>query len=299
MPTPDQLQAFVTAADEGSFSAAARKLGKAQSAVSTAVINLEIDIGATLFDRSGRHPQLSTDGTALLKSARAVLQSHYEFDALARAIGDGVETRLTIAIEQGLFVDALKDILCELAARYTQLDVELLEPGINEVAAILSQGRADVGMMMEQEDYPQGFHFRGIGCSRQLPVCAPDHPLASIKRVTHADLRRYRQLIAFAPQTKGDGIQRDQKSPKQWISESPYIVLDLLTAGLGWAVLPQTVVAEKMTAGDLVRLRFDFQEPDIQQGVDVVWTDQRPLGVAGQWFLQQLLSLDADLWSKS
>ncbi len=49
-----QLDAFVTTVTEGSFSAAARKLGKAQSRVSTAVANLEIDLGVTLFDRSGK-----------------------------------------------------------------------------------------------------------------------------------------------------------------------------------------------------------------------------------------------------
>ena len=58
MSSLDQLQAFVSAADHGSFSAAARQLGKAQSAVSTAVINLEIDTGVDLFDRSGLGEQI-------------------------------------------------------------------------------------------------------------------------------------------------------------------------------------------------------------------------------------------------
>ncbi len=55
----EQLQAFVTTVETGSFSAAARHLGKAQSAISTAVSNLEIDLDNSLFVRSGRYPVLS------------------------------------------------------------------------------------------------------------------------------------------------------------------------------------------------------------------------------------------------
>jgi DNA-binding transcriptional LysR family regulator len=47
----DQLRAFIAAVDEGSFSAGARRLRRAQSAVSELVSNLEAQIGVVLFDR--------------------------------------------------------------------------------------------------------------------------------------------------------------------------------------------------------------------------------------------------------
>lgn len=55
----DQMQAFVFAAKLGSFSAAARRMGKAQSAKSMAIANLEIDAGVEIFDRQGRSPVLT------------------------------------------------------------------------------------------------------------------------------------------------------------------------------------------------------------------------------------------------
>lgn len=64
MAHPDQIQAFVMAAELGSFSAAARQMGKVQSAVSTAIANLEIDAGVELFDRSGRAPVLTEEASA-------------------------------------------------------------------------------------------------------------------------------------------------------------------------------------------------------------------------------------------
>ena len=64
-PSMEQLEAFVAAAAQGSFSGAARALGKAQSAVSTQISNLEIDLGVELFDRTGRNPVL-TAATVLI-----------------------------------------------------------------------------------------------------------------------------------------------------------------------------------------------------------------------------------------
>ena len=60
--SPESLQAFVEAAALGSFSAAARRLRKTQSTVSTAIAHLEADLGVSLFDRSGRYPQLTEAG---------------------------------------------------------------------------------------------------------------------------------------------------------------------------------------------------------------------------------------------
>lgn len=297
MPSIDQLQAFVAAADEGSFSAAGRSLGKAQSAVSTAVINLEIDAGVELFDRSSRNPQLTPAGTSLLKFARSVLNSNHEFLAHATSLGEGVETRLCIALEQGIYVHSLKDIFCELGKAFPFVEVELLDPGINDVPSLLKDARADIGMMMEQEEYPQGFQFRGVGYSRLVPVCGRTHPLAERKQVSHAELRQHRQLIMRSRSSQPGDHLRDQKSPNVWFSESPYIVAELLLSGLGWAVLPQTVVSEKLETGELIRLHYDFQQTEILQGVDLVWTERRALGPAGQWLLNKLMALNPGLWS--
>ena len=50
-------------------------------------------------------------------------------------------------------------------------------------------------------------------------------------------------------------------------------------------------------SGELVKLDYSFQQSDILQGVDVVWTQKRALGQAGQWVLEQFLKLEAELWS--
>ena len=70
--TLDQLRTFIAAVDEGSFSAAGRKLRRAQSVVSQTLANLEAQLGVKLFDRSARYPRLTDEGRSLLADARSV-----------------------------------------------------------------------------------------------------------------------------------------------------------------------------------------------------------------------------------
>ena len=84
--TLDQLRTFIAAVDEGSFSAAGRKLRRAQSMVSQTLANLEAQLGVKLFDRSARYPRLTEEGRSLLADARTVADNVDEFKARARAI---------------------------------------------------------------------------------------------------------------------------------------------------------------------------------------------------------------------
>jgi DNA-binding transcriptional LysR family regulator len=89
----DQLRTFIAAADEGSFSAAGRRLKRAQSVVSQTLANLEGELGVRLFDRSARFPVLTDQGRALLADARAVAGSVELFKARAMSLAGGTKRR--------------------------------------------------------------------------------------------------------------------------------------------------------------------------------------------------------------
>ncbi|WP_372742080.1 LysR family transcriptional regulator [Neptunomonas sp.] len=291
MPSIEQLTCFVVAAESGSFSAAARQLGKVQSAVSTAISNLETDANVELFDRSGRSPVLTEAGQVLLKSAKTVLHSHHEFNAHAASLSSRNEASLCIAIEQNVATPILLTVLERFAETFPYITLELLDPGSGDVAELVRSNRADIGLMIQQEYYPQGFSFRGIGHSRVIPVAAPDFPLAQIKQVTHADLRQHRQIVGRSLDPDNQMHERYTVSPQVWLSESPFVILELLCANIGWAFLHEAVVKEKLHSGELVVLDLVYEQAGIVQGIDLVWTENRALGKAGQWLLQQLQSL--------
>src|SRR6266516_2850405 len=89
----DQLRTFIAAADEGSFSAAGRKLRRAQSVVSQTLANLEAQLGVKLFDRSSRYPKLTDQGRSLLIDAPLRRRRHRRVQGAgardARGLGAG------------------------------------------------------------------------------------------------------------------------------------------------------------------------------------------------------------------
>ena len=95
----DQLRTFIAAAEEGSFSAAGRRLGRAQSVVSQTIVNLEAQLGVTLFERSGRYPALTEQGRILLADARAVVRVTDGLKARAKGMASGLEPELSVVVD--------------------------------------------------------------------------------------------------------------------------------------------------------------------------------------------------------
>src|SRR6202162_1531101 len=95
----DQLRTFMAAADEGSFSAAGRRLRRAQSVVSQTLANLEGQIGVKLFERGGRGTTLTDQGHVLLSLARAVASDVDHFKARAKGLARGLETELSLVVD--------------------------------------------------------------------------------------------------------------------------------------------------------------------------------------------------------
>src|SRR5258707_14442857 len=91
-PTIDQLKVFLSVVEAGSFTAAGRRLGRATSAVSYTVANLETQLGVTLFDREQtRKPTLTEAGAAVLSKARRVSIGGDDLLATVKGLLEGLE----------------------------------------------------------------------------------------------------------------------------------------------------------------------------------------------------------------
>ena len=138
----DQLRAFIAAVDEGSFSAGARKLHRAQSAVSELVSNLEAQLGVTLFDRSERYPKLTAAGIQLVADARSVVANVDLLKARAKGISRGLESELSAVVDVLFPIEAIAESAKEFRDRFPRtplrLYVEALggAPGIHSAAQV-------------------------------------------------------------------------------------------------------------------------------------------------------------------
>src|SRR5581483_1253967 len=97
--TIEQLRTLRAVAEAGSFSAAARKLGRVQAAVSQAIDRLEAQLGLRLFDRTGRVPRLTAHGEAIVAAAARVGAGVEALDELVESLKEGAERALSIVVD--------------------------------------------------------------------------------------------------------------------------------------------------------------------------------------------------------
>src|SRR5689334_10139701 len=121
----DQLRTFLAAVEEGSFSAAARRLNRAQSAVSELVGNLEAQLGVSLFDRSGRYPALTPEGRVLLADARAVVAGVDGLKARAKGMAAGIEPELSAVLDVFFPIAAITESAKEFRERFPRTPLRL------------------------------------------------------------------------------------------------------------------------------------------------------------------------------
>ncbi|GHD65919.1 LysR family transcriptional regulator [Jeongeupia chitinilytica] len=250
--THDQLATFVAAVDAGSFSAAARRLGRAQSAVSSAIALLEASLGVTLFDRSARTPVLTDAGRVLLDEARELLRQREHFENRAFALGSQAPGQITLALDEGLPYLPAMQLLADFAGAYPQLAVTVLNCSAAEIAEWVADGQVDAGLSFRRHADDAAIESESVGAVPRVIVTGVTHPLATGEPVSRSTLARHRQLIVTPRTGNDDGDER--LSPQVWYSDSLYAVAELAALGVGWAVVPRNVARYPTLAGRLVEL---------------------------------------------
>jgi DNA-binding transcriptional LysR family regulator len=103
IPSIDQLLVLLAVAEAGSFTGAAKRLGRATSAVSYAIDTLERDLVHSLFDRGTiRKPKLTQKGEAIVSEARAVAHSIETLRARVRGFLDELEPEVSVVVDSML-----------------------------------------------------------------------------------------------------------------------------------------------------------------------------------------------------
>ncbi|MBQ4679803.1 LysR family transcriptional regulator [Aeromonas dhakensis] len=287
-PSLEQLRVLLAAAQAGSFSAAARQLGKAQSVVSTAIANLEIDLGLELFDRSGRYPVLTEAGVRISQEAGILLAQSARLQAIAGELASGVESRLTLAIDDDSHLPWLGAVLEEFATHYPTVELELLFPLMEDLTEMLISGRAQLGISYQKEHPQQELVARSLGGVTMPLVVSPEHPLAHKAPLRERDLQGARQLLVTG-RREGTERHRFRLSAQVWWVEGDLGILELVKLGLGWAAVPDFLLHRPLARGEVVVLKPDFiTQPEL--ALELQWHRARPLGQAGRWLKEALLA---------
>jgi DNA-binding transcriptional LysR family regulator len=288
--TLDQLRVLVTIVEEGSFSAAARKLRRVQSAVSQAVATLEELQGVQLFDRSGHRPQLTETGRVLIGQARFVLASAERFEAVAASTRGGLEPELAIAIDPLVPTAPLIESLRALNNRYPNLPVTFSTEGLGGSLRRLRADSAVIAISLLLPAVPEDIVAYPLFRISMDPYVAPGHPLAQLKRpATRDDLEPHVQLVLSDP-VCSEGENYGLASARLWRFVDIGRRLDFLLAGFGWCRMPEHLVADAVANGQLIRLQVE-NDPSPREGLTIYAAHRRDrmLGQAGRWLLDEFL----------
>jgi DNA-binding transcriptional LysR family regulator len=286
----DQLRTFLAAVDEGSFSAAGRRLSRTQSAVSEAIAALEMHLGVTLFDRSGRYPRLTGEGTVLLADARQVLSSVDGMKARAKSMTSGIEPELTVVIEV-LFpiealADAARDFRLQFPATPLRLYVEVLGAAVEPVL----DGRTSFSIAGFLPQLPPGLVTEYLTSVHFMMVAAASHPLAAWQGVIpKAELARHVQLVLTDRSKLTEGREFGVMSPSTWRLADLFAKHAFLLNGLGWGGMPRHTVEADLQAGRLVELAIeDVPAGGLALTMQAVYRAADPPGPAGRWMIERL-----------
>ncbi len=283
--TSDNVRVFLEVLDAGSFSAAARRLNRVPSAVSTTISQLEAELDLKLFDRSFREPRPSEAARALEPLARQSALGLRLLQAHALSLHQGLEPRLTLAIAPELLTSAWTDPLATLAQEFPSLEAEVLSVPQADALRMLHTGEAHLALVFERPGMDEREAFQEVGSESLIAVISPSHPvLGKGSRLTQFDLITTRQ-IALSGREKERTDPRMLVSRDIWRTDSYLPTLRLVQAGLGWAFLPRNLVRGLLEAGTLTEITLENMGNVLRLFVDVVWRKDRPLGLGAQRFV--------------
>ncbi len=284
--SPESLEAFVQTVESGSFSAAARALRKSQSTISTAVANLEADLGFALFSREGRSPVLTDNGKRALAQVREILSASGKLDELAVRLAGEVEPCLSMAISDFWQADYHESLLKRFAARYPNIEFECMIAEDDDVIDLLQTGRAHIGVIRVQPEYPPEIATSRLQVEAEMGIFLhQDNPLAQQSLVSEEELREMRQL------SLNTWIEKEHYQPgKVWTAPSYLLLLEMAEQGFGWSVLPRWMVEQ---FGHQLLRELAVKGWPRKISVDACWSRRTPPGPAGRWMLDQLMAQQA------
>lgn len=288
--TLDQLRTFIAAADEGSFSAAGRKLNRAQSVVSQTLANLELQIGIQLFDRDSRYPRLTDEGRALLQAAREVANGVDSFKARACTMREGLEPELSVVIDVVYPMALLTGAVGLFNAKYPNTPLRLYVQALGGVIQLVLEGRCRIGVVGTLPLIPEEIQSVPLLNIPFVSVVAPTHPLSRcIGVVPKTEIVKHIQIVLSDPTPLSSGNNFGVLSTNTWRIGDMGAKLAFLRAGFGWGQMPLHMVEKDIHDGALLKICVEGTAARTQiLPMYAVHRKDAPPGPAGKSFIDWL-----------
>lgn len=275
-----RLEVFVAVADTGSFARAANRLNIAQPSVSAHIRGLEREVGGVVFARRrGSRPVLTDLGRSVREHARQLLAEADELRADVVNIRSAGGQRLVLSCQRSLANFALKEQITHFALTRPGIQLTVRIGRQEDVVSDVRDGLADIGCFLSNEEM-RGLNSQVIGTQRLCLVAAPDHPLASQRRVTPAKIAEH-EFVGPPPGSLfgravtrllgGMGI-RDIRFAAQ--ATEYQFLRELVTAGVGICCSLEKNLEPDLAAGTLKKINVEGQ--NLMLDIRLISSQSRP-----------------------
>lgn len=283
----EQLNIFKTVIETGSFSAAARQLGKVPSAISMAIANLEVDINLQLFQRVGREPVPTTHALVLYEKSVQLLVEMNQWKQHAHALSEGLESTLNIVVVSELLHMKWTEYILLLEQQFPLLQINIITAPQEDALKMLLDQTAQLALMFEREILEESEQFVELKRELLIPVISKDHPLAAFENVTFEQIKKSRQIVVAS---RDKSIRPELLySQHYWRTDNHHSASMLILEKLGWGVLPEQMLIENPHLKQQLQiLQLSDFTPKFEYYVDLVWNRESKLGSAAHFLINHL-----------
>lgn len=242
------LQYFSVLAETEHYTQAAARLGISQPSLSSAIHNLENELGGIkLFEKVGRNVRLTEQGRFYYQKVSSALQELHSASRILRESKDDAPIVIRLGIVSGTLEGAVAAAITNYIQENKRIRFQITEGSAENLIALLRQEQLEMAIVDATVRDPS-FHFR-ILCKRDFYVAMPsDHPLAN------RSILRPEEVISLPQVVFNYDVNN---SFQEWASGSPadenvicqvntsQAALDMVAAGVGIAFLPETCVSQR------------------------------------------------------
>lgn len=254
--TLDQLRIFLSVAETGSFSATARRLGRVQSGISQSIRSMEEALRLELFERSGRTPQITPAGAALLREASDILGDVEALKKRAETLADGLPSQLALAVDQVFPSELLMEGLRSFSETFPRVPVALFTEGLGATEQRLRNDQARLAIYSPLLSDSKDLRVEFLAKVRIVPVVASSHPLAQMDGpISRKELRRHVQLMLT---DRAQTVMGLVLSSRYWMFADQHSRLEYVQNGFGWSFAPLHFVKNQVERGDLKVLNLEI-----------------------------------------
>jgi len=254
------IRAFLSVAEQQSFSQAAESLKLTQPAVSKRIATLERGLSEKLFDRIGRKVLLTEAGQTILPKCRSIIEMLEDTELCLSNLSGQVSGRLRLGTSHHIGLHHLPPVISAFTEKYPDVELDLHFMDSETVCEKIAQGDLELGIVTLPTTPPENISCKTLWIDELNFVVSKQHRLAGLSNVTLNDLTRYNAILPNQNTYTRDIIETVFSKKKLTLKTSlstNYLetIKMMVTVGLGWSILPKT-----MLKGDLKIVDI----PDIQ-----------------------------------